>query len=68
MGAVIGHFQGGSDACCGSMKRWLQASSAAGGALIAAWIVWTAVQKQINAEQERMTTDRNEAERLPERR
>jgi hypothetical protein len=36
----------------------------AGGALIAAWIVWTAVQKQINAEQERMTTDRSEAERL----
>lgn len=36
----------------------------AGGALVAAWIAWTAVQKQINAEQERMTADRKEAEQL----
>jgi hypothetical protein len=37
---------------------------AAGGALIAAWLAWAAVQKQINAEQERVTADRDEAERL----
>src|ERR1700686_3418975 len=36
----------------------------AGGALIAAWIAWTAVQQQINAERERTVTDRKEAERL----
>jgi hypothetical protein len=33
---------------------------AAGGALIAAWIAWTAVQQQINAEQQRMAADRIE--------
>jgi hypothetical protein len=37
---------------------------AAGGALIAAWIASTAVQRQINAEQERIIADRNEADRL----
>jgi hypothetical protein len=37
---------------------------AAGGALIAAWIAWSAVQQQIDAERERLTADRNEAERL----
>jgi hypothetical protein len=36
----------------------------AGGALVAAGVAWTAVQQQINAEQERVTADRNEAERL----
>ena len=36
----------------------------AGGALIAAWMAWTAVQQQINAERERMVADRKEAERL----
>jgi len=36
----------------------------AAGALVAAWIAWTAVQTQINAERERMMADRLEAERL----
>jgi hypothetical protein len=36
----------------------------ASGALIAAWIAWSAVQQQINAERERATADRVEAERL----
>jgi hypothetical protein len=36
----------------------------ASGALIAAWIAWTAVQQQINAERERMLADRLEAEQL----
>jgi hypothetical protein len=36
----------------------------AAGALIAAWIAWTVVQQQINAEKERISTDRDEAERL----
>ena len=36
----------------------------AGGALFAAWIAWTAVQHQINAERERATADRVEAEQL----
>jgi len=36
----------------------------AAGALIAAFIAWTAVQQQINAERERMLADRSEAERL----
>jgi hypothetical protein len=36
----------------------------AGGVLIAAWIAWTAVQQQINAEQQRIVADRIEAERL----
>jgi hypothetical protein len=37
---------------------------AAAGALTAAWIAWTAVQQQINAEKEGSTADRREAERL----
>lgn len=37
---------------------------AAAGALVAAWIAWTAVQQQINAEKERISADRKEAERL----
>ncbi len=36
----------------------------ASGALFAAWLAWTAVQHQINAERERMMADRVEAERL----
>jgi hypothetical protein len=36
----------------------------AAGALIAAFIAWTAVQQQINAEREQVLTDRSEAERL----
>ncbi len=36
----------------------------AGGALVAAWMAWTAVQRQINAERERTVADRKEAERL----
>lgn len=36
----------------------------AAGALIAAFIAWTAVQQQINAEREQVLADRNEAERL----
>jgi hypothetical protein len=35
----------------------------ASGALVAAWIAWSAVQ-QINAERERAMADRFEAERL----
>jgi hypothetical protein len=37
---------------------------AACGALIAAWIAWTAVQQQINSDRERMLADRIEAEQL----
>jgi len=36
----------------------------AAGALVAAWIAWTAVQQQINAEQQRLSADRKEAEQL----
>jgi hypothetical protein len=36
----------------------------AAGALFAAWIAWTAVQRQINADRERALADREEAERL----
>jgi hypothetical protein len=31
---------------------------------VAAWIAWSAVQQQINADRERMMADRVEAERL----
>jgi hypothetical protein len=66
---------GGSAGCHWAFPRWfgcvlwvhetLAAGLMAGGsALIAAWMAWTAVQKQINAQQERMTADRDEAERL----
>jgi hypothetical protein len=34
----------------------------ASGALFAAWIAWTAVQRQINADHERATADRDDAE------
>ena len=36
----------------------------AAGALVAAWIAWTAVQEQINAERARAAADRVEAERI----
>jgi hypothetical protein len=36
----------------------------AAGALFAAWIAWTAVQHQINADRERALADRKEAEQL----
>lgn len=36
----------------------------AAGALFAAWIAWTAVQRQINADRERALADREEAEQL----
>jgi hypothetical protein len=36
----------------------------AAGVLIAAWMAWTAVQQQINADRERTVADRKEAERL----
>jgi hypothetical protein len=36
----------------------------AAGALLAAWIAWTAVQRQINADRQRATADRAEAEQL----
>ena len=36
---------------------------AAAGALTAAWIAWTAVQQQINAEKERTTADRRDGPR-----
>ena len=36
----------------------------AAGALGAAWVAWTAVQQQINAEQQRLSADRTEAEQL----
>lgn len=36
----------------------------AAGALIAAWIAWTAVQEQINSERERAAADRVEVERI----
>jgi hypothetical protein len=66
---------GGVAGCHWAFPRWfgcvlyVHETLAAGlivaaGALIAAWIAWTAVQLQINAEQERMTAERKEAERL----
>jgi hypothetical protein len=66
---------GGNGGCHWAFPRWFgcvlwvhetlaAGLIAAGGALVAAWIAWTAVQKQINAQQERITADREEAERL----
>ncbi len=66
---------GGPAACRWAFPRWfgcvlyVHESLAAGlvaatGALLAAWIAWTAVQQQINAEKERTRADRREAERL----
>jgi hypothetical protein len=66
---------GGIAGCHWAFPRWfgcvlyLHESLAAGligaaGALIAACIAWTAVQQQINAEKERTTAARREAERL----
>jgi hypothetical protein len=67
---------GGLAACHWAFPRWfgcvlyVHESLAAGliaaaGALTAAWMAWTAVQQQINAERERTTPpDRQEAERL----
>jgi hypothetical protein len=66
---------GGTAGCHWAFPRWFgcvlwthetlaAGLIAAGGVLIAAWIAWTAVQQQINAEQQRMAADRIEAERL----
>jgi hypothetical protein len=66
---------GGSIACHWAFPKWFgcvlstHETLAAGligaaGALIAAWIAWTAVQQQISAEAERIMADRKEAERL----
>jgi hypothetical protein len=66
---------GGNAGCHWAFPRWFgcvlwvhetlaAGLIAAGGALIAAWIAWTAVQRQINAERERLAADLNEAERL----
>jgi hypothetical protein len=73
---VLGLAQYGSGSSCGwALPRWfgcvLTAHEAlaagligAAGALLAAWIAWSAIQQQINAERERMLADRVEAERL----
>lgn len=66
---------GGAAGCHWAFSRWFgcvlyvhetlaAGLIAAAGALIAAWVAWTAVQQQINAEKERMSVDRKEAERL----
>jgi hypothetical protein len=66
---------GGNAGCHWAFPRWFgcvlwvhetlaAGLIAAGGALVAAWIAWTAVQRQINAEKERISADRNDAERL----
>jgi hypothetical protein len=66
---------GGLASCHWAFPRWfgcvlyVHESLAAGliaatGALTAACIAWTAVQHQINAEKERTTADRREAERI----
>lgn len=65
---------GGLAACHWAFPRWfgcvlyVHESLAAGliaaaGALTAAWIAWTAVQQQINAEKERRTADRRDGPR-----
>jgi hypothetical protein len=65
---------GGLAACHWAFPRWfgcvlyVHESLAAGliaaaGALTAAWIAWTAVQQQINAEKERTTADRRDGPR-----
>ncbi len=65
---------GGPAACRWAFPRWfgcvlyVHESLAAGlvaatGTLLAAWIAWTALQQQINAEQERTRADRRAAER-----
>ena len=66
---------GSGSGCHWAFPRWfgcvlgLHETLAAGligaaGVLIAAWMAWTAVQRQINAERERTVADRKEAERL----
>jgi hypothetical protein len=66
---------GGVAGCHWAFPRWfgcvlyVHETLAAGligaaGALIAAWIAWTALQHQMNTEQERMSADRKEAEQL----
>jgi len=66
---------GGPAACRWAFPRWfgcvlyVHESLAAGlvaaaGALIAAWIAWTALQQQIKAQNERTRAERREAERL----
>jgi hypothetical protein len=73
---VLGLAQAGSGSSCRwAFPKWFGCVLAAhetlaagligaGGALVAAWIAWSAVQQQINAERERMLADRVEAERL----
>ena len=66
---------GSGSGCHWAFPRWfgcvlgLHETLAAGligaaGVLIAAWMAWTAVQRQINAERQRTVADRKEAERL----
>jgi hypothetical protein len=66
---------GGGSSCHWQFPKWFGCvldnhdSLAAGligaaGALFAAWIAWTAVQRQINADRERATADRAIAEQL----
>jgi hypothetical protein len=66
---------GGAAGCHWAFPRWfgcvlyVHESLAGGliaavGALIAAWIAWSAVQQQLNAGQERLAADRKEAEEL----
>ena len=66
---------GGGSSCRWVFTKWLGcilsnreslagALFGAAGALVAAWIAWTAVQLQINAERERMMADRKENEQL----
>jgi hypothetical protein len=66
---------GGPAACRWAFPRWfgcvlyVHESLAAGlvaaaGALVAAWIAWTALQQQIKAQNERTSAERREAERL----
>jgi hypothetical protein len=73
---VLGLAQAGSGSSCRwAFPKWfgcvLTAHEAlaagligAAGALVAAWVAWSAIQRQINADRERMLADRIEAERL----
>jgi hypothetical protein len=75
--AALALAEAGGSACHWAFPKWFgcvlstHETLAAGligaaGALLAAWIAWTAVQQQISEERERMTADRKEAERLLE--
>jgi hypothetical protein len=66
---------GSNSSCHWAFPRWFGCVLAAhetlaggligaAGVIIGAWIAWMAVQQQINAERERTTADRAEAERL----